>query len=232
MQKKSSTYQFYNHLANLLGVPCNETVEFIPYESYKNSVDTNKFKIYQDWWVAKPKVVASKVKALTGTSNRIFARKTKLRKIDKPTVDSFLEENHIYGTTKAKHKIGLFYESHLVAVATFSAQRNLAVGRSSELIRFCSKNGTTIVGGLDKLLKYYIKEYRPDHIMTYVDKDWGSGRAFLNLGFELTGERAANTYLVNKTSGKRTLLVEQKEAGDFYIKNTGSLKLEFTVNSF
>ena len=68
--------------------------------------------------------------------------------------------------------------------------------------------------------------------MTYVDKDWGSGRAFLNLGFELTGERAANTYLVNKTSGKRTLLVEQKEAGDFYIKNTGSLKLEFTVNSF
>ncbi|MCT4581463.1 MAG: hypothetical protein N4A35_08610 [Flavobacteriales bacterium] len=229
MQKKSSTYQFYNHLENLLGVQCDETVEFIPYESYNTNVVSNKFKVYQDWWVAKPEVVVSKIKALMGASDRIFARKTKLKKIDKPTANAFLEENHIYGTTKAKHKIGLFYKNDLVAVATFSAQRNLAVGRSSELIRFCSKNGTVIVGGLDKLLKYYIKEYSPDHIMTYVDKDWGSGEAFLNLGFELTSERAFNRYTVDRTSGKRMLLTGKNVANGLSIKNSGSSKLELIV---
>lgn len=229
MSSNSSESHFYRQLENNLGKSFVDSVVFIPYAFYGENLTSSKFKIYEDWWVAKPEVVISKIRALNGSSDRIFARKTKVKKIDKPTCDAFLEENHIYGTTKAKHKIGLFYQDELVATATFSAQRNLAIGRSVELIRFCSKNGTTVVGGLDKLLKFYIKEYTPDHIMTYVDKDWGRGKAFLALGFELTAEKEPINYSVNPKTGKRIPIEKDIHNIKFSIKNSGSLKLEKKV---
>lgn len=231
MQFKSSSYQFYDALEKALGISCDSVIEFVPYEKYNKCIVTQKFKIYEDWWGAKPAVVISKVQSIIGVSERIFARKTKVLKIDKPTCDAFLDENHIYGTTKAKHKIGLFYLSELVAVATFSAQRNLDVGRSAELIRFCSKNGTTIVGGLDKLIKFYIKTYMPNHIMTYIDKDWGSGKSFLNLGFNFTAEREAIYYCINLTTGKRIVKGENTIDCELGIKNGGSLKFEMELKN-
>ncbi len=225
MDSKSSESNFYNQVEKNLGRSSVESVAFIPYTSYGENIVSSKFKVYEDWWVAKPEVVVSKIRALLGESDRVFARKTKVKKIDKPTCDAFLEENHIYGTTKAKHKIGLFCNNDLVAVATFGAQRNLTIGRSVELIRFCSKNGTTVVGGLDKLLKFYFKEYTPDHIMTYVDKDWGSGKGFLNLGFQLTAEKESINYSVNPKTGKRTPNEKTIDC-ELSIKNSGSLKLE------
>lgn len=229
MDSISSETHFYHQLEKSLGKSCVDSVVYIPYESYCENITSSKFKVYEDWWVAKPGVVVSKIRALLGESDRVFARKTKVLKIDKPTCDAFLEENHIYGATKAKHKIGLFYQDDLVAVATFAAQRNLTIGRSVELIRFCSKNGTTIVGGLDKLLTFYIKEYAPDHIMTYIDKDWGSGKGFLNLGFHLTTEKQPINYCVNPKTGKRRPIDKKTIDCELSINNSGSLKLEKKV---
>ncbi|MGV6862057.1 MAG: hypothetical protein ACWA41_09810 [Putridiphycobacter sp.] len=230
MTNAESTDQFYFELQKRVGNNCKDLIEFIPITNYQQIKDTGKFKIYEDWWLANPEVVVSKVKAITGQSQRIFARKTVVKKINKTVADQFLNDNHIYGTTQAKHKLGLFSDKKLVAVATFTAQRNLDVGRSVELIRFCSLNGTTIVGGLDKLLKYYIKTYQPNHIMTYIDKDWGNGKGFLNLGFKITAQRSANTYVINPHTGVRTPLVSDNQNGAVTVQNSGSLKLEKQIN--
>ena len=202
----------------------------IPFYSYSlyEKEPLQPFVIYEDWWVRKPQIVLSKAAAILGQSTRIFARKTSVRRINIEEADSFLNQNHIYGTTKAKHKLGLYSEGELVAVATFSTQRNMEVGRSTELIRFCSKNETTIVGGLDKLIKHYIKEFSPNHIMTYIDKDWGNGNSFLKLGFNFHSERTPIFYYVNPITGER-FRSPTAHKKNLKVKNRGSLKIDFFV---
>lgn len=228
MYNNDSKYNFYKTLENTL--PINKSLKkdiaFITYDNYGNKLIDNNFVVYEDWWVNKPNIILSKIKSIYGINNRIFARKTLVKKIDKYTSDIFLEKNHIYGTTKCKHKLGLFYKNSLVAIATFSSQRSLSVGRSVELIRFCSKNGTTVVGGLDKLLKFYIREFKPNHIMTYIDLDWGNGESFLNIGFINTQTKTPIEFCIDKKYGKRYIKKNSNNKCDLTVHNRGSLKLE------
>lgn len=64
--------------------------------------------------------------------------------------------------------------------------RRLKEGKKSyELIRFCSKNESTVVGGLSKLIRHFEKFQSPGDIMTYVDISWGEPHAYYALGFVL-----------------------------------------------
>ena len=135
--------------------------------------------------------------------------------------------------TVSKVKYGLFYKNTLHGIITFSGQRQFRQGRSVELLRFCSKNGYAIVGGLDKLLQTYIKEYQPDTIMTYIDLDWGRGDAFIKLGFEPKETKSPLRFFANKQSGER---IPEKYFDDFenltkYEKviNKGSVKMIKTL---
>jgi len=129
------------------------------------------------------------------TSRRIFARKTVVRRITASIAMEFLDEHHLWGATKAKHNYGLFVESsndanegELVAVATFSTRRKIVrLGkphRSHELLRFCSRRDSNVVGGISKLIKAFIREKTPDDIVTVVDRDWGDGSGWYSLGFQ------------------------------------------------
>jgi len=202
----------------------------LTFGNYNLRQDTEAFIVYEDWWLRKPEVVKSKIKSILKISKRIYARQCQTIKINKYEADLFLEENHICGSTNSKIKYGLFYNGELVAVATFASQRQFRDGsRSAEMLRFCTKNGFTITGGLDKLLKAYIRNYKPGNIMTYVNKDWGSGEAFLKLGFEIAGNKPPVTFYVNTKNGER---IPEKYFTDLdninsyaKIKNKGSIKM-------
>ena len=81
--------------------------------------------------------------AKLGRSERVMARQTVARRIDAATLDAFLVSNHLWGSTKARYRYGLFRkrDERLVAVASFSARWNMrrepgATARAShELIR-------------------------------------------------------------------------------------------------
>ncbi|NPA44055.1 MAG: hypothetical protein GXO49_00820 [Chlorobi bacterium] len=222
-------------LKNKIDIKQKEQFCFLPYEKYEIEPQSNNFIIYEDWWIRRPEVVKSKIISILKISERVFARKCKVEKITKPVADAFLEENHIYGTTKSKVKYGLFYEDVLVGVATFAGQRQFHDGsRSVELLRYCNKNGFTIVGGLDKLLKSYIKNYKPDAIMTYVDLNWGSGEAFIKLGFKQKEEKQPMLFYINKNTGLRIQELNFNNSDEnsyIKIKNKGSLKLILPVNT-
>jgi len=158
----------------------NTEVAFLAFKNYKTyNKSENTFVVFEDWWIRKPNIIKSKISAILGINRRIFARNCEIRKINKIDANKFLDENHIYGSTASKHKIGLFYKDELVSVASFAGQRKFVSGKSAEMLRFCNKNFTTVVGGLSKLLKSYIRDYKPDNIMTYVDVDWGLGKSSL-----------------------------------------------------
>ena len=59
-----------------------------------------------------------------------------------------------------------------------------------ELIRFCNKKNTNVLGAASKLLKYFIKNYQPKHIYSFADNRWSTPKNNLYniLGFTLTKE--------------------------------------------
>ena len=58
---------------------------------------------------------------------------------------------------------------------------------SFELIRFCNKLNTTVVGGASKLLNHFIKTEKPLNIYSFSDNRWSSStnNMYLNIGFKL-----------------------------------------------
>jgi hypothetical protein len=170
--------------------------------------------LWEDVWYTQQAIVQSRLLSILGKSATIPARLTKSRRIDKPTLDKFLLENHLQIPTGAKFKYGLYLperyfrvidtdrnrfaqslsktleaqEEILMAVASFSSARTFVRQgvsyRSFELIRFANLKGFTVVGGFDKLLQTFIKEQNPDDIMTYADADWSDGASYEKLGFE------------------------------------------------
>lgn len=129
-------------------------------------------------------ILTSKVIYQIGKAERIHARKCEVKKISKPEAETFFKENHWLGATSSKVNIGCFYVGELVAVCSFASPRKFDEEyRSGELVRFSNKNNKVVVGGLDKLIKWYAKNYPIDDVMTYVDKCWGNGEAFKNIGF-------------------------------------------------
>lgn len=164
--------------------------------------------IWEDIWQNKRAIVESRLMSLFGKSDTIPARLTQVQRIDKPTLDKFLIDNHLQSKANAKLKYGLFlpkryfrvikneailheilaHDSLLVAVASFSNPKKfIREGqeyRSYEMVRFASYRGLTVVGGLNKLLKKFIEEHSPDDIMTYADADWSDGTNYEKIGFE------------------------------------------------
>jgi len=209
--------------------------------------------VWEDVWRAKKEVVQSRLKSLLGHSYRIPARLTEVRRIDKPTLDAFLKINHLQVSTTAKYKYGLFLPqryfrvlekwtekpdmsllppesaSLLVAVASFSGGKNIPrnsqIYRSFELIRFANVLNATVVGGLDKLLKAFIKEVHPDDIMTYADRDWSNGQSYERLGFERLGTTPPQTFLVHPDTFEREYATPESERDNAVkVYNSGNIK--------
>jgi len=151
----------------------------------------NAINLWEDVWYTKQKIVESRLSSAFGKNDKIAARKTKIRRIDKSMADNFLNQNHLQGSASSYFKYALFYNDEPVAVCTFSKSRlmnqSIVSYRSFELVRYASKNNTTVVGGLGKLLNNFCTEHNAEHIMTYVDRDWGSGKVYTKLGFEQIG---------------------------------------------
>ncbi|MCA9459860.1 MAG: hypothetical protein KC550_04915, partial [Nanoarchaeota archaeon] len=159
--------------------------------------------IYEDDWIYKHDIVKSMILNKLGKSNnKIYARKTELKEItDNKIVRYFLDKNHIQGFIGSKVKLGLFYNNELVSLMTFG-KRRVAMGKKKseegeyELLRFCSKLNTNVVGGADKLFKYFVRNYSPKEITTYADRSWSQGNLYYNLGFSFKGKTKPNYYYV------------------------------------
>lgn len=145
--------------------------------------------LWEDQWSEHSEIVRSRLLAKLGKSARVMARKTVARRIDSVTLDAFLLDNHLWGTTKARYRYGLFDQGDaLVAVASFSPRWNVRrhggdPRASHELIRYCSRRGETVVGGITKLMAAFRRDASPDEIVTVIDRDWGEGGGWASLGF-------------------------------------------------
>jgi very-short-patch-repair endonuclease len=157
--------------------------------------------IYEDDWVYKQEIVKSRILNLLGkTPNKIYARKCVIKKITGDSIKPFLEKNHLQGFVGSRIKLGLFYNDELVSLMTFGEQRKAMGVRSKEnvyeMIRFCNKNYTNVIGGGNKLFKYFLNNYKPVEVISYADRSWSLGDLYKKLGFEYISKTPINYYYV------------------------------------
>lgn len=176
--------------------------------------------IFEDEWNDKKEICKSRIKNILGvTENCVGARKCEIKKINAKTERSFLTENHIQGYAPSKYAYGLYYNNELMSIMTFSTKRKNLGSKSKEgeyeLLRFCNKINWSVPGAASKLLKHFIKENKPNKIISYADKRWSVGNLYEKLGFVNTHDSKPNYfYLVNgerlnRFSFRKNVLVEK-----------------------
>lgn len=214
-------------IINLVDLDNNFNPEqFIALQLLKQNNDLKYINLWEDVWHNKSRQVLYRILSLTGQNKRIHGRKTKVFKIDKPTADLFLNENHLQGAVSSRYKLGLFIGDELLAVATFSGLRKMNHTenyKSIELIRFAVKGGFSITGGLSKLIKHLSTLLRPNDLMTYADRDWSTGEAYRKLNFCQVDILEPQYFNLGENL-KRSLVKVFGEDSSPAVFNTGSIK--------
>jgi hypothetical protein len=145
--------------------------------------------IFEDEWMQKKEIVKSRLLNIIGkTVLTLYARKCSIKEVSVKEKSKFLQENHLQGKVGGQVNVGLYYEQELVSIMTFGKLRkNLGQTHKQghwELLRFCNKINTNVVGGASKLLKYFVNSRRPENIISYADRRWSEGDLYLKLGFK------------------------------------------------
>jgi hypothetical protein len=154
--------------------------------------------IFEDDWIYKKDIVKSIIlNKLKIHKNVIYARKCEIREVEPSIAQVFLDTNHIQGACKSTYKIGLYYNDELVSLMTFGYRKTNAK-KEFELIRFCNKINTSIVGGSSKLFKHFLKSYKIEEccIISYSDFAMFSGKLYEKLGFKRVHLTDINYYWV------------------------------------
>jgi len=166
--------------------------------------------IWEDQWMSRQVAIEKQIVARIKPLRSVFARDTRIVPIDVATARNFLDQEHVKGFLKGSSYFGCIVPPHrvfrgiespylyegnpLLAVAVFGKsflmkEPGLEGCLTGELIEIATLSTIRLVGGLTKFLQAY-KDINPEthNVMTYVDKEWNTGKGFLSVGFIKIGE--------------------------------------------
>ncbi len=158
-------------------------------------------QIYEDDWLYKNDIVKSILKnKVTNVSNRVYARSCSIELVSNKNAKIFLSENHLQGKINAKINIGLYIKDELISIMSFGRLRRSLGSKSNndnyELLRYCNKLNTTVIGGASKLLNHFNNNYSFCELITYYDKSFGFKNVYEKIGFIYSGETKPNYYYI------------------------------------
>lgn len=124
-----------------------------------------------------------KVIQLLLPKNVVYARKCKVVEIDHNTASEFETKYHLQGSCRGQSMcLGLCYDGALIQVMTFGKPR-YNKKYQWELLRLCTHSEYRIVGGASKLFSYFVRENKPQSIISYCDLAKFNGEVYSQLGF-------------------------------------------------
>ena len=139
--------------------------------------------IFDDEWNEKQQIVKSRLRHILKCKfKRIYARKCEIKELSTEDKDKFLTKYHLNGKDRSSVRYGLFYKKHLVSVMTFVHSR-FDKNYQWEISRYASIFNFVIVGGMSKLISHFEKHQHPESLVAYVDRRWGDGEVFKQIGF-------------------------------------------------
>jgi hypothetical protein len=163
-----------------------------------NENGVHLIQIFSDEWKNRKEIVKSKLRYLLNASDAstVYGRECEVKKINVDDAKPFIEKTHIQGYSPSKYKLGLFHDSEMVAVMTFSKPRS-GIGNSKseyELNRYSTKKGIIPVGGMGKLFKHFVRNYDCESVKTYADRRWSKdeNNAYEDIGMTLDSKSEPN----------------------------------------
>lgn len=166
------------------------------------------FHIFGYEWAAKSEIIKSMLRNLiSGNTDKYFARKLCIKEVSYSDSLEFLNANHRQGFAVSSVNLGLYTSSNeLVSLMTFGKTRG-SMGRQPtdnddtwELIRFCNKLNTSVVGGASRLFYYFRNNWNASKIVSFSDRAHTKGNLYKMLGFDLSSYTDANYVWVNMTT--------------------------------
>ena len=188
LQKYSYDFKVGNTLIEINPTATHNTY-FSPYG--KNRIDTNyhrdKSELARDSgynvihvfdWDDTDKVVQLLKDRVT-----VYARNCDIRVVSDVDTNNYLDIYHLQWTCRGqKIRLGLYYNNQLVSLMTFGKSR-FNKNCEYELLRYCSHYN--VVGGAEKLFKYFVDNYKPSSIVSYCDTSKFNGKVYDMLGFKI-----------------------------------------------
>jgi hypothetical protein len=163
----------------------------------ENSI--NLLQIFENEWKNKPKkdIWLSTISSKLNINEKIFARKCEIIQVDKKIANQFLNDNHLQGYTKTlTFSFGLMYNNELVSLITIGKSR-FSGKYDWEIIRYCNKKYTNVIGGFSKLLKHF-RKLNQGKIVSYANKRWSNGNLYEKNGFILIHDSSPNYFYFAK----------------------------------
>lgn len=192
-----------------IGIECNPTSTHnstidtftgcqsnIKYDYHKNKSDLCEdkgvflFHIFGYEWSYRKNIIESMLRNLLAENTyKFYARKLDVREVSYSDARMFLNTNHRQGNSSSSIRVGLYSGDELVSLMTFGKMRSTIGTDNSdlsdcwELVRFCNKLNTSVVGGASKLFKHFITMYEPNRIRSFSDRAHTRGNLYSILGF-------------------------------------------------
>lgn len=188
-----------------------------PRKSHLNKTDACESKgihlihIFENEWTDKQSIVKSVLLSKLGIfETKIFGRKCQIKELTVKESRDFLEQNHLQGYCNSSIRYGLFYNGELVSCMTFGKRR--ITGKSElELLRFCNKLNTQVIGGASRLFKHFARNNEFEEIVSYADRRWSNGNLYEQLGFEFSHKSPPSYwYIVNGKLVHRSVYMKHK----------------------
>lgn len=189
-----------------------------------------------EWINNKEKIKNYLSNILKYNQNVIYARETKVHEINSDDAYKFEELYHIQGRANSEINIGLSKNNQLLALMTFGKPR-FDNNVQYELIRLCYTSNTIIVGGSEKLFKFFVEKYKPTSIISYSNIAKFDGKVYNRIGFSIESFTEPNYVWVNnkyevlqRYKTQKKMLVEKglgtnNETEDIIMKRLGYNKI-------
>lgn len=155
-------------------------------------------QIFENEWIDNitKEIIKSKLAVMLGRGRKLYARNCNTVNVDNHNYKVFMDDNHLQGSCNASVRIGLLLNNKLVCAMSFKKHHKY----EWEIMRFATIKYHVVIGGFTKLLKYFINNFNPSQILTYVDRRYSDGGIYKKSGFVLDGITPPNYFYIKSSS--------------------------------
>lgn len=185
------------------------------------------YHIFEYEWLNTDKrsIIISQLKVLLRkVSDVIYARNCNIISLPVDKAKTFLNENHIQGYRNATVRYALEYQGNPVCVMTFGKAYLSRQHNVWEIYRLCSLKNTVVVGGASRLYTYFLRQNKPDKVITFCDACKGKGNIYRELGFSFLDITSPNYVWVKGNIWKTRYQTQMKSEREI-MENEGYLRI-------
>lgn len=133
---------------------------------------------------------------------RIYARKCYVKLVPINVCNKYLNTYHLQGSCRGQDIMLGLYDNDtdsLVSLMSFGKPR-YNKKYEYELLRYCSSYN--VIGGAEKLFKYFVRNYNPLNVISYCDNAKFKGNVYSKLGFVLSKINSPSCHWYNISNKK------------------------------